>query len=259
MGRSDDRPGSAAEAQQGYHAGGEGPRPARSSYLRFNHLFPPFDNPAIRRVVVGAMDQKEIMEAVAGPEPSLIKTDVGVFVPGTPMASTVGVKMSEGRRTTRSSSGISSPPATRARRSSSSRPPRFRPSGPRRSFLDTLKKIGMDTNFQALEWGTVVARRAGQELIDKGGWNISTRISAATETSHQRRTSPSRAAVPEQLVRLADRREDGGTARRLVQRRKRSGAEGACEAMGVKFWKSPPYAPLSERRSLAHQTDRRGP
>ena len=37
--------------------------------LRFNHLLPPFDNAAIRRVVVAAMDQKEIMEAVAGAEP----------------------------------------------------------------------------------------------------------------------------------------------------------------------------------------------
>ena len=39
--------------------------------LRFNHLYPPFDNPAIRRVVVAAIDQKELMEAVAGaaPEP----------------------------------------------------------------------------------------------------------------------------------------------------------------------------------------------
>ena len=54
--------------------------------LRFNQLFPPFDNAAIRRVVVEAMDQKEIMEAVAGAVPSLIKTDVGIFVPGSPMA-----------------------------------------------------------------------------------------------------------------------------------------------------------------------------
>ncbi len=38
--------------------------------LRFNHLHPPFDNAAIRRVVVAAIDQKEIMEAVAGAEPS---------------------------------------------------------------------------------------------------------------------------------------------------------------------------------------------
>ena len=100
--------------------------------LRFNHLHPPFDNAAIRRVVVAAMDQKEIMEAVAGAEPSLIKTDVGIFVPGTPMASTIGVEMTRGPKDYDKLKRISSPPATRVRRSSSWRPPRFRRSGPRR-------------------------------------------------------------------------------------------------------------------------------
>jgi len=30
----------------------------------------------------------------------------------------------------------------------------------------------MNVDFQALEWGTVVQRRASKEPIDKGGWNI---------------------------------------------------------------------------------------
>src|SRR5215470_3929620 len=64
--------------------------------LRFNQLLPPFDNPAIRRAVLSAMDQKEIMTAVAGAEPTLIKTDVGLFVPGTPMASDIGVEATRG-------------------------------------------------------------------------------------------------------------------------------------------------------------------
>ena len=38
------------------------------------------------------------MEAVAGADPELIKTDVGIFVPGTPMASTVGVERRAVRR-----------------------------------------------------------------------------------------------------------------------------------------------------------------
>jgi peptide/nickel transport system substrate-binding protein len=38
--------------------------------LRFNQLFPPFDNAAVRRVVLSAFDQKEVMTAVAGAEPS---------------------------------------------------------------------------------------------------------------------------------------------------------------------------------------------
>jgi peptide/nickel transport system substrate-binding protein len=52
--------------------------------LRFNQLFPPFDNPAIRRALLGAVDQAEVMTAVAGDERDLWKDHVGVFTPGTP-------------------------------------------------------------------------------------------------------------------------------------------------------------------------------
>ena len=45
--------------------------------MRFNELFPPFDNPAIRRVVLSAIDQNDFMQAVAGAVPELIKTGVG--------------------------------------------------------------------------------------------------------------------------------------------------------------------------------------
>jgi peptide/nickel transport system substrate-binding protein len=59
--------------------------------LRFNSLFPPFDNPAIRRVVLSAVKQRDYMDAVAGADPSLIRDKVGLFVPGSPLASTVGM------------------------------------------------------------------------------------------------------------------------------------------------------------------------
>ena len=36
------------------------------SLLRFNHLHPPFDNAAVRRALLGAVDQAEAMTAVAG-------------------------------------------------------------------------------------------------------------------------------------------------------------------------------------------------
>jgi peptide/nickel transport system substrate-binding protein len=35
-----------------------------------------------------------------------------------------------------------------------------------------LHKIGMNIDLRTLEWGSVVARRASREPIDKGGWNI---------------------------------------------------------------------------------------
>jgi len=38
--------------------------------LRFNHLHPPFNNVAVRRALLGAVDQAEAMTAVAAPIPS---------------------------------------------------------------------------------------------------------------------------------------------------------------------------------------------
>jgi hypothetical protein len=43
--------------------------------------------------VLDAVDQETVMAAVAGAEPSLAKIDVGLFAPGTPMASDAGVEI----------------------------------------------------------------------------------------------------------------------------------------------------------------------
>ena len=141
--------------------------------LRFNHLFPPFDNPAIRRVVLAAIDQKEVMEAVAGAEPSLIKTDVGIFVPGTPMASTVGVEITRGPKNYDKLKQDLIAAGYKGEKvvilAASTIPTIWAEA---QVASDTLKKIGFNTDFQALEWGTVVQRRASKEPIDKGGWNI---------------------------------------------------------------------------------------
>ena len=113
------------------------------------------------------------MEAVAGAEPSLIKTEVGLFVPGTPMASKVGVENTH---------GVKDLGALKARLKAAGY------DGEKIVVLaattiptiwaeaqvasDLLTRIGFNVDFQALEWGTVVQRRASREPIDKGGWNI---------------------------------------------------------------------------------------
>jgi peptide/nickel transport system substrate-binding protein len=37
---------------------------------------------------------------------------------------------------------------------------------------DLLKKLGTNVEVQAMDWGTLVTRRASKEPLDKGGWNI---------------------------------------------------------------------------------------
>jgi peptide/nickel transport system substrate-binding protein len=141
--------------------------------LRFNHLYPPFDKPAVRRAVLSAINQKDVITAFAGAAPELIKTDVGLFVPGTPLASDVGVDITRGTtdyakvKQDLATAGYNGEkivilaattiPSIWAEASVAS---------------DALQKIGLNVDLLALEWATVVSRRASKEPPDKGGWNI---------------------------------------------------------------------------------------
>jgi peptide/nickel transport system substrate-binding protein len=65
--------------------------------FRFNHLHPPFDNPAVRRAILPAFSQEEYMLAANGDDRSLWRTGVGYFCPGTPMASEAGLEALQGQ------------------------------------------------------------------------------------------------------------------------------------------------------------------
>ena len=66
--------------------------------MTFNQLYPPFDNPAIRRALLGAVDQAEAMSAIAGSDRSNWRDDVGLFGTGSPFASDVGIEVLRRRR-----------------------------------------------------------------------------------------------------------------------------------------------------------------
>ncbi len=55
---------------------------ATSSTGIFNHLHPPFDKLAVRKVVLEAMSQADFMTAAAGTDPEMWKDGVGIFAPG---------------------------------------------------------------------------------------------------------------------------------------------------------------------------------
>jgi len=61
--------------------------------LRFNHLHPPFNNVAVRRALLGAVDQAEAMTAVAGTDRKFWQDGIGLFGAGTPMANDAGIEV----------------------------------------------------------------------------------------------------------------------------------------------------------------------
>jgi len=141
--------------------------------LRFNHLYPPFDNAEIRRALLGAVDQSEFMRAVGGDDRNDWKDGVGIFSPGTPMASEAGIEAMTGARDL--------PAVARALLAAGYKGEKVVMLAASDQFstypfalvaADLLRRVGMNVDLVTSDWGTVVNRRASKSLPDKGGWNI---------------------------------------------------------------------------------------
>ena len=141
--------------------------------IRFNHLYPPFDNVAIRRLVLQAVNQRDFTEAYAGAEPELYRTGVGLFTPGMPMATDAGIEAMKSRtdfdriKQELAAAGYKGEKIVLLAATTI-------PSLNAESQVagDLLRRMGFNVDYQALEWGMVVARRASKEPPEKGGWHI---------------------------------------------------------------------------------------
>jgi peptide/nickel transport system substrate-binding protein len=140
--------------------------------LRFNALFPPFDNPAIRHALLGAVNQTDFVTALAGDHPQSYRTDVGVFTPGTPMADQKALPVLNAE-----------PDFARVKRDLAAAGYHGEPvvfmipadfaqlAAIGRVAADMLRRAGMTVEEQDTDWGTLVQRRASREPPAKGGWN----------------------------------------------------------------------------------------
>ena len=140
---------------------------------RFNHLHPPFDNPAIRRALLGAVEQSDYMSAVIGTDPSNWRRGVGFFPPGTPMASEVGVEALTGPRDydkvkrDLAAAGYKGEKVVLIAASDFPTLNALAQVG-----RDMLVKSGLNVDYVSTDWGSVVQRRANRGAPESGGWNI---------------------------------------------------------------------------------------
>jgi peptide/nickel transport system substrate-binding protein len=141
--------------------------------LRFNFLNPPFDNPAVRRALLPAVDQSAFMNAAMGTDPSLFRVPAGAFTPGTPLANDAGLEVLSGPRDIEA--------ARRALRESGYRNERVvmlsATDLPVLQSLaevaaDLLRRVGFNVDLQAMDWGTHIQRRNNRGPVDQGGWSV---------------------------------------------------------------------------------------
>ncbi len=223
--------------------------------LRFNHLYPPFDNPAIRRALLGAINQADVMTALAGSDRASWHDRIGLFGPGSAMANEAGIEALSSPRDydkvkrDLAAAGYRGEPVTALAVAGNSLFEAVAAVG-----ADQLRKAGMNVDLQTMDFGTWIRRRSSKEPRDKGGWNVAFGLtdgmfsaSPASNTNSRGNgksaidgwpTSPELEALREAWLDAAD----------LATQQRIS------EQMQLQLWQDVPYIPMGHFvRKTAHR------
>ena len=141
--------------------------------FRMNHLHPPFNDVRARRAVLLAMSQEDYMRAIVAEDTALWRPLPGFFTPGTPLYTEEGGEILKGQRNLDaarrllSASGYSGEPVTCLVAQDI---PFYKAWGD--VTADLLKRLGMNVDYAAIDWGTVVARLTNKSPPGRGGWQM---------------------------------------------------------------------------------------
>lgn len=140
--------------------------------MRPNHLQPPFNNPAILRALLWGIDQQAFMQAIVGDDPSMYHVPHGVFCPGTPMASDIGLEPLRGPRDPGKVKEMLKQAGYAGEKVAmivATDYPQFKAIGD--VAADMFSKVGLNVDYVATDWGTMLQRRNNKGPVDQGGWS----------------------------------------------------------------------------------------
>ncbi len=140
--------------------------------MRPNVLNAPMDNPLIRKAAIAAVNQKDVLDALVG-NPELYALCGAMFVCNTPLASDVGSEtLTEGNgmeqaKALLKEAGYDGTPIVIMQPTDV---------GTLRTqpvvVAQAMRDAGFVVDLQAMDWQTLVGRRASQAGVDDGGWHM---------------------------------------------------------------------------------------
>ena len=140
--------------------------------IRFNFLHPPFNNPKMRQALLYTVDQNDYVLGIAG-DPKNGHTCYSFFTCGTPLSSEVGAEPMKGKRDFEKAKQLIKESGYNGEKiviiDATDQPIVHS-----QSLLtaEMLRKLGLNVEVQAGDWGTLITRRTSKEPVEKGGWSI---------------------------------------------------------------------------------------
>jgi peptide/nickel transport system substrate-binding protein len=140
--------------------------------LRFNQLQPPFNNPALRRALLGAVNQEDFMVAAASTDRRNWATGVGIFCPQSPMASTAGMEVLTGPRDLAAVKRAVAASGYAGEKAVVPVPTDF----PNLRALadvgvDMMQKAGINVEARFTDWGSMLQTLPKTDPVEQGGWS----------------------------------------------------------------------------------------
>jgi peptide/nickel transport system substrate-binding protein len=139
--------------------------------MRINFLHPPMDDPKVRQAVMYAVEQESYMQALVGP-PEYYQVCGAMFMCGTPLETDVGSgplleQDLERAKELLAESSYDGQPIVIMYPTDvitlSGYPP---------VTAQAMEEVGFNVDLQAMDWQTVVARRASMDPPEEGGWHM---------------------------------------------------------------------------------------
>ena len=138
---------------------------------RFNHLHKPFDNPKVRQAAIAAFAQEPFLRAQVGVK-ELYKPCYSMFFCNTPYGTTAGSELQSkgGMRRAQEllkESGYDGTPIVILKPTDLASIQKLPDVA-----AQLLRQAGFKVDLQAMDWQTLVGRRAKKDAPDKGGWHM---------------------------------------------------------------------------------------
>ncbi len=142
-------------------------------WLRPNHLLPPFNNAKARQALQFIVNQEEYLAAAGFPEKFRVKFCPAYFMCGSPNETAAGSEPFKGGQNFEKAKQLLKEAGYNGEKIvvlTPSDPPVQAAAA--LVTVQNLRKAGVNVDAQAMDWSTLLGRRAKKDPIDKGGWHI---------------------------------------------------------------------------------------